>query len=73
MGDGNSSKIMGYLYQNGFGVKKNERNAEKYYLKAIEEGDLLDNLVYWYLGNLYFYGTKRVQNNAKALERKLRK
>ncbi len=68
MGDGNSSKIMGYLYQNGFGVKKNERNAEKYYLKAIEEGDLLDNLVYWYLGNLYFYGTKRVQNNAKALE-----
>lgn len=68
MGDGNSSKIMGYLYHNGLGVKKNERNAEKYYLKAIEEGDLLDNLVYWYLGNLYFYGSKRVQNNAKALD-----
>ena len=66
--DGNSSKIMGYLYHNGLGVKKNERSAEKYYLKAIEEGNLLDNLVYWYLGNLYFYGSKRVQNNAKALE-----
>lgn len=68
MSDGNSLKIMGYLYHNGFGVKKNERTAEKYYLKAIEEGELLDNLVYWYLGNLYFYGSKRVQNNAKALE-----
>ena len=65
--DGNSYKILGYLYQNGFGVKKNERIAEKYYLKAIKTGDLIDNLVYWYLGNLYFYGSKRVQNNEKAL------
>lgn len=66
--DGNSYKILGYLYQNGFGVKKNERVAEKYYLKAIELGNLIDNLVYWYLGNLYFYGGKRVQNNEKALK-----
>lgn len=65
--DGNSYKVLGYLYQNGFGVKKNERIAEKYYLKAIESGNLIDNLVYWYLGNLYFYGSKRVQNNEKAL------
>lgn len=66
--DGNSSKILGYLYHNKFGVRKNERMAEKYYLKAIDEGELLDNLVYWYLGNLYFYGGKRVQNNEKALK-----
>lgn len=65
--DGNSSKILGYLYQNGYGVKKSERLAEKYYLKAIDEGDLIDNLVYWYLGNLYYYGSKRVQNSEKAL------
>lgn len=67
LNDGNSSKILGYLYQNGLGVKKSERLAEKYYLKAIDEGELIDNLVYWYLGNLYFYGSKRVQNNEKAL------
>ena len=67
LNDGNSSKILGYLYQNALGVKKNERLAEKYYLKAIDEGELVDNLVYWYLGNLYFYGSKRVQNNEKAL------
>lgn len=68
LGDGNSSKIMGYLYQNGYGIEKSEGKAEKYYLKAIEQGKLIDNLVYWYLGNLYFYGTKRIQNNEKALE-----
>lgn len=65
--NGNSSLVLGYLYQKGLGVKKNERLAEKYYLKAVEQGELLDNLVYWYLGNLYFYGSKRVQNNEKAL------
>lgn len=66
--DGTSYRNLGYLYHQGLGMKKNERLAEKYYLKAIAQGNLMDNLVYWNLADLYFYGGKRVQNNAKALE-----
>lgn len=64
-GHANAFANLGYMYESGRGVKKNNEVALNYYKKAVKKNSAmgLNNLA-----NFYFYGTVVDQNIAKAIE-----
>lgn len=64
-GDPRAQVNLGSLYENGQGVKRNERLAVEWYAKAAEQGDV--NAQY-NLGQMYLHGQGVLRSEVQALK-----